>query len=78
MNIDGLLILAGLVLAVLVIRLRTQEMNVPRPGKRSTREVLHYEDMTAEERRANGFIPREELPQEWQDFYKRGGKGGRR
>lgn len=78
MNIYILLIVAGLVLAVLVIRWRTQEMNVPRPSRRRTQDVLQYEDMTPEERRLNGFIPRDDLPPDWQEFYKRGGKHGRR
>lgn len=68
--IVGLLLL-GALLAVMVIRARTQGMNVPRDTRPRTDDVLHYEDLTPEERRANGFIPTNELSPDWQKFMKR-------
>lgn len=64
-------VLLGLAIAVLVIHLGTQGMNVPRVRKNNTQDVLHYDDMTDEELHANGFIPMSKLPPGWQAFHKK-------
>ena len=43
--------------------------NVPRQGRRGG-DVVWYDDMSADERRAAGFVPMDEQPSDWQDFYK--------
>lgn len=80
MNLNDLAIpvVLGLLLAVVVIRMLFPDMNVRRGVKRNTQDVLYYEDMTPEQKREYGFIPKDELPSEWQDFYNRSGKKGRR
>lgn len=52
-------------------------MEVPKDlRKRNPKDldVLHYETMTDEQRRAAGFVPVNELPADWQRFIRHSGK----
>lgn len=62
-------IVIGLVLGLLVILCTYAGMNVKR-GKRRGGEVLHYEDMTPEQKKEYGIIPMKDLSPDWQAFYK--------
>lgn len=69
-NAGGLLVMLmlGALLGALYIRWRKRLAILPRMKARKTSDVLHYEDMTDEERRAYGFIPNGELAPQWRAF----------